>query len=499
MGERTLVHAFTDGRDVSPHAAAARPRASCSRGRPDRDRRRPLLRDGPRPALGADRARARGDRRRPRATHASDPVARSSRATTRGVTDEFLEPVVLRGARGSSAGGRGRSSSTSGPTGRASSHERLLDAGIDLTTMTRYRDDLDCPVAFEEQDVADTIAEVLAAHGVAPAPRRRDREVRARHVLPQRRPRAGVAGRDADPRPVAAGGRDLRPEARDVRARGRRALRRRDRRRLRLRDRQLREPRHGRAHGRRSRRSSQAVEAIDACLGRVVEAVEAPDGVCLVIADHGNAEQLLEARRRQPAHGAHDEPGAARRHVGGLPLARRRRARRPRADLPGAARDRPAAGDDGSKPRVGGVIASCSNTRAVVYSRRSCDTAPRASLLRATASARALDSSAKRSGATRARSRSLVTAYETPVFNYILRIVGDRTLAEDLTQDVFLRVYHGLAGLLAALPVHDLALPGGEEPGARRAARPRAPAAPGRARRRRPARGRRRTAGARSR
>jgi RNA polymerase sigma-70 factor (ECF subfamily) len=41
---------------------------------------------------------------------------------------------------------------------------------------------------------------------------------------------------------------------------------------------------------------------------------------------------------------------------------------------------------------------------------------------------------------------SLVTTYETPVFNYILRMVGDRSLAEDLTQDVFLRVHHGLAG-----------------------------------------------------
>jgi RNA polymerase sigma-70 factor, ECF subfamily len=41
---------------------------------------------------------------------------------------------------------------------------------------------------------------------------------------------------------------------------------------------------------------------------------------------------------------------------------------------------------------------------------------------------------------------SLVTAYETPVYNYILRIVGERMLAEDLTQDVFLRIHHGLAG-----------------------------------------------------
>ncbi len=32
--------------------------------------------------------------------------------------------------------------------------------------MTRYRDDFDCPVAFEEQQVADTLAEVLAEHGI---------------------------------------------------------------------------------------------------------------------------------------------------------------------------------------------------------------------------------------------------------------------------------------------------------------------------------------------
>ena len=35
-------------------------------------------------------------------------------------------------------------------------------------------------------------------------------------------------------------------------------------------------------------------------------------------------------------------------------------------------------------------------------------------------------------------------SYETPVFNYVLRLVGDRALAEDLTQEVFLRVYQGL-------------------------------------------------------
>ena len=38
----------------------------------------------------------------------------------------------------------------------------------------------------------------------------------------------------------------------------------------------------------------------------------------------------------------------------------------------------------------------------------------------------------------------IVRAYETPVYNYVLRLVGDRSLAEDLTQEVFLRVFQGL-------------------------------------------------------
>jgi RNA polymerase sigma-70 factor (ECF subfamily) len=40
----------------------------------------------------------------------------------------------------------------------------------------------------------------------------------------------------------------------------------------------------------------------------------------------------------------------------------------------------------------------------------------------------------------------LVRAYERPVYNYVLRLVGNRDMAEDLTQEVFLRVYQGLPG-----------------------------------------------------
>ena len=38
----------------------------------------------------------------------------------------------------------------------------------------------------------------------------------------------------------------------------------------------------------------------------------------------------------------------------------------------------------------------------------------------------------------------ILRAYETTIFNYVYRIVEDRALAEDLTQEVFLRVFQGL-------------------------------------------------------
>jgi len=40
----------------------------------------------------------------------------------------------------------------------------------------------------------------------------------------------------------------------------------------------------------------------------------------------------------------------------------------------------------------------------------------------------------------------ILRTYEQPVYNYIVRLTGDRNLAEDLTQEVFLRVFQGLPG-----------------------------------------------------
>lgn len=46
--------------------------------------------------------------------------------------------------------------------------------------------------------------------------------------------------------------------------------------------------------------SVKAVEVVDECLGRIVEAIESIDGNLLVTADHGNVEQMLDPETGQP-------------------------------------------------------------------------------------------------------------------------------------------------------------------------------------------------------
>lgn len=48
----------------------------------------------------------------------------------------------------------------------------------------------------------------------------------------------------------------------------------------------------------------KAVEAVDECIGKVVEAVKAQDGIMLITADHGNSDQMLDYETGQP-HTAH--------------------------------------------------------------------------------------------------------------------------------------------------------------------------------------------------
>ena len=38
----------------------------------------------------------------------------------------------------------------------------------------------------------------------------------------------------------------------------------------------------------------KAVETVDECLGQVVEAVHGTGGACIIVADHGNCDEMLE-------------------------------------------------------------------------------------------------------------------------------------------------------------------------------------------------------------
>ena len=88
-----------------------------------------------------------------------------------------------------------------------------------------------------------------------------------------------------------------------------------------------------------------AIEAVDRCLAQVVEAVHGSGGACIVTADHGNAEQMLEPDGSpNTAHSLNPVPFVVT--VEGVRLDRGRGARRRRADGAGPARDRAAGRDD---------------------------------------------------------------------------------------------------------------------------------------------------------
>ena len=89
-----------------------------------------------------------------------------------------------------------------------------------------------------------------------------------------------------------------------------------------------------------------AVETVDDCLGEVVGAVHASGGACLITADHGNADHMLDpGRHPNTAHSLNPVPLIVT--VAGVTLRARGRPRGRRADRAGAARARAAGGDDG--------------------------------------------------------------------------------------------------------------------------------------------------------
>jgi 2,3-bisphosphoglycerate-independent phosphoglycerate mutase len=299
--EKTWIHAFTDGRDVSPHSAVhdlaelPRDRISTVSGRyyaMDRDGRWERTQR----AFDAI-VHGKGD-------YAADPIEAVRRSYERGVTDEFIEPVAVEGRPRLWPGSDTAIFFNFRPDRARQLTLSLIDAHVDITTMTRYRADLEVPVAFPEQDVGETLAEVLAENGV-----------RQLHVAETEK-YAHVTyffngGREAEwpgetrvlvPSPRDVPSYDHKPEMSAAAATDRFVS-------------EVGEGDYGFAvinlanpdmvgHTGSIPATVKAVETVDACLARIVEAVERRDGICLVTADHGNAEQMLEADRQSP-HTAH--------------------------------------------------------------------------------------------------------------------------------------------------------------------------------------------------
>ena len=303
--EKTWIHAFTDGRDVSPHSAV--------HDLAELPQERIATVAGRYYAMDRDQRWDRTDKAYEAIVHGEGvrgtvPVKDVQRSYDAGVTDEFIEPIVF--------ADRPRLTHDDTaiffnfrPDRARQLTERLLASQFDVTTMTRYRHDLDCPVVFEEQDVDETMAEVCAEHGI-----------RQLHVAETEK-YAHVTyffngGREEEwkgetrilvPSPRDVPSYDHKPEmsAAQVAAEL---------------DRALADDGYGFAvvnlanpdmvgHTGSIPAAVKAVEAADAALGTILAAVEREGGVALVTADHGNAEEMLDPDGNpQTAHTSNPVP-----------------------------------------------------------------------------------------------------------------------------------------------------------------------------------------------
>ncbi|HVI36061.1 MAG TPA: 2,3-bisphosphoglycerate-independent phosphoglycerate mutase, partial [Gaiellales bacterium] len=299
--ERVHVHAFTDGRDVSPTSGAGFletvPYLATVCGRyfgMDRDRRW----DRTKRAYDA-MVHGVGD-------VTDDPVAAVRAAYERGITDEFIEPIVV----GDQAQGRVRGDDAVvffnfRPDRCRQLFRSLLEPGFDefdrgadpplpaLVQMTEYSDEFHAPVAYPSQPVTSVLAQVLAS-----------RRVSQLHVA------------ETEKYPHVTyffdGGSEHRSNGEEWEL--------------------VQSPRDVPTYDKKPAMSAlevarvfsegiasgtydfglvnfanadmvghsglipavvEAVETVDRCLGEVLAAVQGAGGVCLVTADHGNAEQML--------------------------------------------------------------------------------------------------------------------------------------------------------------------------------------------------------------
>ncbi len=301
-----VVHAFTDGRDTLPTSAPSyiselerwlrhAGRVGTVSGRyyaMDRDRR------WERTKLAYDAiVHAQGQR----ADGAAEAVAA---AEERGETDEFIRPTVIGDYDGAADGDvaihfnfrpdRARQLVMALCEPDFDEFDRGDAPDIELTTLTSYRTEWTYPVAFPPREPEATLAEVLSREGI-----------RQLHVAETEK-YAHVTyffngGREQEwegeehrlvdsPRDVATY--DERPEM-SAEAAAREFSERWSAGGYRFGIINFANPDMV-GHTGSIPAAVTAIEAVDACLGEVVTAVHESGGACIVTADHGNAEHMLE-------------------------------------------------------------------------------------------------------------------------------------------------------------------------------------------------------------
>jgi 2,3-bisphosphoglycerate-independent phosphoglycerate mutase len=301
MAGRTWIHAFTDGRDVTPtsavHDLAELPddRIATVSGRyyaMDRDQR------WERTQLALD-ALLEGTE-----APAASAVEAVQASYDAGVTDEFVVPVALEGRPRLDPAKDAAIFFNFRPDRARQLSQKLGELGVDLRTMTQYRDDFDFPVAFPEQEVPQVMAEVLAGHGL--------RQLHSAET--EKYAHVTYFFNGGREEPFEGETRILVPSPRDVPSYDKKP----EMSAAEVAERVVAEIDGGGyafvvvnfanpdmvGHTGVIPAVVRAVETADECLGKVVAAVERAGGVCLVTADHGNAETLLQEDGVSP-HTAH--------------------------------------------------------------------------------------------------------------------------------------------------------------------------------------------------
>ena len=182
--------------------------------------------------------------------------------------------------------------------------KRVQLAGKGLVMLTQYADDIDAPVAFPPRNLVNTLGEVAASHGLTQL-RIAETEKYAHVTF------FFSGGREAkfegEDRALIQSPKDVKTydEKPEMSA-------------FELTDTLVKAIEDGKydliicnyangdmvGHTGDLDAATKAIEAVDVCLGRVVEAIQKAGGECLVTADHGNAEMMVDPETGNP-HTAH--------------------------------------------------------------------------------------------------------------------------------------------------------------------------------------------------